>query len=308
MTILENNCMQSTASSAGYSTGGTLISAFAAYIMLNDQSLPLPLMLAWVFFLAVLGVTMAIPMKRQMINIEQLRFPSGIAAAETLRALHSHGEKGMRAAKALGIAGVLAAVSQFWTDGLKLISRAAGAVLDRRPGRPASTKRSSARPGSDRTVMFAWDPIFLAAGALTGLRVSASMMLGGDALLGRLRARSCSTRASSPASGFRDIVQWTLWGGVGLHGHLRPALLRPAVAERAARLPQSGRACSRARRPRPASEMDAIETPDLLVPRRAARLAGRPGLAGPRHASTCPIGRARWPCSSPSSWPWWPAA
>ena len=35
MTILENNCMQSTASSAGYSTGGTLISAFAAYIMLN---------------------------------------------------------------------------------------------------------------------------------------------------------------------------------------------------------------------------------------------------------------------------------
>src|SRR5262245_5425641 len=33
MTILENNCMQSTASSAGYSTGGTLVSAFAAYII-----------------------------------------------------------------------------------------------------------------------------------------------------------------------------------------------------------------------------------------------------------------------------------
>src|SRR5436305_10643849 len=30
MTILENNCMQSTASSAGYSTGTTLISAFSA--------------------------------------------------------------------------------------------------------------------------------------------------------------------------------------------------------------------------------------------------------------------------------------
>ena len=106
MTILENNCMQSTASSAGYSTGGTLISAFAAYIMINQ---PLRcrcrLMLAWVFFLAVLGVTMAIPMKRQMINVEQLRFPSGIAAAETLRALHSQGDKGARAASALGIAG-----------------------------------------------------------------------------------------------------------------------------------------------------------------------------------------------------------
>src|SRR5580704_19501493 len=58
MTILENNCMQSTASSAGYSTGGTLISAFAAFILLNHQSMSVPLMLAWVFFIAVLGVTM----------------------------------------------------------------------------------------------------------------------------------------------------------------------------------------------------------------------------------------------------------
>ena len=77
MTILENNCMQSTASSAGYSTGGTLISAFAAYMLVSNTTLALPLMLAWVFLLAVLGVTMAIPMKRQMINVEQLRFPSG---------------------------------------------------------------------------------------------------------------------------------------------------------------------------------------------------------------------------------------
>src|SRR5215469_16295432 len=68
MTILENNCMQSTASSAGYSTGGTLISAFAAYMLVSHTTLSLPLMLEWVFLLAVLGVPM-VPMKRQMINI-----------------------------------------------------------------------------------------------------------------------------------------------------------------------------------------------------------------------------------------------
>ena len=71
-----------------------------------------PLMLAWVFFIAVLGVTMAIPMKRQMINIEQLRFPSGIAAAETLRALHATSSQGLRAAKALGLAGLIAAIDK----------------------------------------------------------------------------------------------------------------------------------------------------------------------------------------------------
>src|SRR5437763_16030575 len=108
MTILEDNCMQSAASSAGYSTGGTLVSAFAAYIIINHQSMSVPLMLAWVFFIAVLGVTMAIPMKRQMINIERLRFPSGTAPAETLRALHAESTQGMQAAEALGVAGRVA--------------------------------------------------------------------------------------------------------------------------------------------------------------------------------------------------------
>src|ERR1700749_5200669 len=122
MTILENNCMQSTASSAGYSTGGTLISAFAAYIIINHQSMSVPLMLAWVFFIAVLGATRAIPMKRQMINIEQLRFPSGVAAAETLRALHAKSARGLRAAKALGLAALIAAVDKFWAEGLSTIS------------------------------------------------------------------------------------------------------------------------------------------------------------------------------------------
>src|SRR5271157_2220638 len=130
MTILENNCMQSCASSAGYSTGGTLISAFAAFIMLNGHAMSVPLTLAWVFFLAILGVTMAVPMKKQMINIEQLRFPSGVAAAETLRALHSHGEKGMRAAKALGIAGLISAIDNFIHDGFAAIPKLAAFSSD----------------------------------------------------------------------------------------------------------------------------------------------------------------------------------
>ena len=92
MTVLENNAMQSTASSAGYSTGGTLVSAIAAYLIVTGEHIPYGLLTAWIFFLAVLGVTLAIPMKRQMINVERLRFPSGIAAAMTLRSLHADNE------------------------------------------------------------------------------------------------------------------------------------------------------------------------------------------------------------------------
>src|SRR5579862_3517713 len=38
MTILENNCMASTASAAGYATGGTLISAIPALLLLSVET------------------------------------------------------------------------------------------------------------------------------------------------------------------------------------------------------------------------------------------------------------------------------
>jgi uncharacterized oligopeptide transporter (OPT) family protein len=214
MTILENNCMQSTASSAGYSTGGTLISAFAAYIIVNHQSMSVPLMLTWVFFIAVLGVTMAIPMKRQMINIEQLRFPSGIAAAETLRALHARSSQGLRAAKALGLAGLIAAIDKVWAEGLPTIN----ASLERFSSAALLTDLQKWLLGSHyeawsgRTVVFSWDFIFLAAGAITGMRVCATMLVSGT-LCWAVVVPALQTKGVIEGAGFAAIVQWTLWFG-----------------------------------------------------------------------------------------------
>jgi uncharacterized oligopeptide transporter (OPT) family protein len=212
MTILENNCMQSTASSAGYSTGGTLISAFAAFMLINNSALPLSLMLAWVFFLAVLGVTMAIPMKRQMINIEQLRFPSGIAAAETLRALHSVGNQGMRSARALGWAGLLALIGKFWADGLGLVSAKLAPFMIG-TWMAAFNDRVFGPAWMGRTVMLSWEPMFIAAGAITGFRVCWSMLLGSIAAW-MIFVPALQHRGIIEGSGYGPLVQWTLWGGV----------------------------------------------------------------------------------------------
>jgi uncharacterized oligopeptide transporter (OPT) family protein len=225
MTILENNCMQSTASSAGYSTGGTLISAFAAYILLNGHPLPVGLTLAWVFFLAVLGVTMAVPMKRQMINIEQLRFPSGIAAAETLQALHAHGDKGLRAARALGIAGILAAMDKFWAEGLplldhlltkwfhwtgKLAAFSSANLIEKAQVWLLGQNTFALWKG--RTVWFSWDAIFVAAGAITGMRVCTTMLISGT-LCWAVFVPIMQHEGVITGTGFRELVQWTLWGG-----------------------------------------------------------------------------------------------
>ncbi len=240
MTILENNCMQSTASAAGYSTGTTLVSAFSAFILLTGHPLSFKLTLAWVFFLAVLGVTMAIPMKRQMINIEQLRFPSGTAAAETLRALHSHGAKGMRAAKALGLAGLLAALDKFWGDGLALLDHffpkgapqprwldhivsglsnlfpnhfagySSTTLIDQLQALIMGQQNFNIWRG--RTAVFAWDSIFVAAGAITGMRVCLSMLISGT-LCWAVFVPLLQSQGVETGSGFRQVVQWTLWGG-----------------------------------------------------------------------------------------------
>ena len=104
MTMLENNCMQSTASAAGSSTGATVGTAFGALLLIQGTHQPWYVVGPFVVFTAGLGVFLAIPMKRQMINQEQLKFPSGIAAAETLRSLYSKGTEALRKAYALLIA------------------------------------------------------------------------------------------------------------------------------------------------------------------------------------------------------------
>ena len=84
--MLENNAMQSVASAAGYMTGGGTVAAIPALMMITGQPMGGWQMFGWISAIAMLGVVMAIPMKQQMINVEQLRFPTGVAAAETLKA------------------------------------------------------------------------------------------------------------------------------------------------------------------------------------------------------------------------------
>jgi OPT family oligopeptide transporter len=280
MTILENNCMQSTASSAGYSTGATLISAFSAYIILNGQPMDFWQTMAWVFFLAVLGVTVAVPMKRQMINVEQLRFPSGIAAAETLRALHSHGEKGMRAAKALGIAGLLAAFDKFWSDGLALVSAKLA---------PISTaalvnKFNNSVLGQawvGRTVSLNWDPIFVAGGAIIGMRVCVSMIIS-STLCWAVFVPILQQQGVITTSGFSKVVPWTLWGGTScmVASGLLSFVLQWRSAMRAFR--SLGKMFSRGEA-RKLDEMEAIETPTSWFV--LGQLVGLAGLGWLAHRS-----------------------
>ncbi len=197
MTILENNCMQSTASAAGYSTGGTMVSAIAALLILsatpeNPKGVHLawPVLASWTVFLAVLGVVIAIPMKRNMINQERLKFPSGLAAAVTLQSLYASGAEATRKAKALLYASLFGAAFPPLLE-LPLIAGADGAktsilpanlnIFDWLPALGSKVVDGQKVPmkPSDWTLTWDMNPVMVAAGALVGLRVSIWMTIAG---------------------------------------------------------------------------------------------------------------------------------
>ncbi len=212
--ILENNCMQSTATAAGYSVGGTMASAIAAMLMITGRQMDFWTLLGWNVSLAVIGVAMAVPMKRQMINLEQLPFPSGTAAAETLRSLHSHGGAAVGKARALGIAGVLGAAVAWLRDAtFTFMPWNLPAAL------PFGNLSASGIPLAGLSLRWDMGLITLGAGALIGFRVGWSLLLGAlvnYVVLAPMMARAGIISAADPARGlgFSDITRWSLWTGV----------------------------------------------------------------------------------------------
>lgn len=224
MSILETNCMQSTASAAGYSTGSSMVAAIAALLIMSSsaerpggQHLPWPILSAWTFFVAMLGVCMAIPMKRAMINRERLRFPSGLASATTLQSLYSHGGDAVTKARALFAAAFVAATTPLLMD-LKLL----GQGKDRHPWLPDSSaifdrwlpvlgrsKAGEALKASDWTFALDHKLVMIAAGALVGLRVSIGMLIGALLLAYWVGPVALAAGAiDSPGAAWREIGIW----------------------------------------------------------------------------------------------------
>jgi len=239
MSILEINCMQSTASAAGSSTGSTIGTCFGALLLLDPlhRHVSWPIVASFTLVTGALGVFLAIPMKRQMINQEQLPFPSGIAAATTLRSLYSRGNEALRKAHALVAALVVGAVvgvlntaeDQFVALG-KFFAWMKAHLFDvHLPDLiPADGFRLLA---GKPMVAFGFEPsaLLIAAGMIVGLRVSLSMLASATLLyvvvapwlqsLDALNANVAGYVPSIPLVGGGTLfhpVRWALWGGASV--------------------------------------------------------------------------------------------
>ena len=242
MTILENNCVQSIATAAGYMTM-PLTSGLAAYMWATNQVLPLWQILVFNIVLSCLGVLVAFPMKRRFINDEQHPFPEGRACGVVLDTLY-HGAaaaKGMLQAKALAVAAAIAGVTSFiagesymkliqqqwlglsssWHLPVKLdgwyywLVEKGHAPLPKLAG--VDIRQLALSPGLDFAM--------IGAGGLMGIRVASSLLLGAllnfvvvapiMISLGEIQPREGSIAAGTAIFGRAHILNnWALWYGI----------------------------------------------------------------------------------------------
>ena len=226
LSILESNCLQSTASAAGYSTGSTMVSVTPALLLLSvtpqdpaGHHLPWAVLAGWTFFLAMLGVALAVPMKRNMINQERLRFPSGIAAAVTLQSLFNQGRAAASKAKALFYAALVATVPPIIMDlplregdvpgTRKGLVPDISPIFNWLPTRGTDPKTGAVFTAADWNILLENKLVMIAAGALTGPRVCLSMVASGLLLCYWLGPAGLTAGAvHNPAHAWREIGVW----------------------------------------------------------------------------------------------------
>jgi putative OPT family oligopeptide transporter len=207
-TALENNTMQTSASAAAAMAGAGLVNAIPALMILTNKQLSFVQVAAWLVSVAFLGVCFAIPLKRQMINHENLRFPSGIAAAETTKALYGEGTGGKEKATGLFAATFAGAILSFLRGGMELI--------------PETIPKVGAFFGKHSlgklTLGLDLNLLNIGAGALIGLRTTVWMAVGATICWAGLVPWAIDQGFVIPIDTapnyFGKAAKWCMWPGV----------------------------------------------------------------------------------------------
>ena len=216
--MLENNINQTAASAAASISSAGLVAPIPALTMLTGKTLSYPALVAWTASVALVGVVVAISLRRQMLVVDKLPFPMGVATAETLKEMYARGKEAIARVTALVVAGVVAAALKVAVYIFKIGKLALpGAFTTAEGGKLASAGVSKI---SLKNLTFAVDPSALMAGlgAIVGFRAGASMLLGAIAAWGVLGPIVLESGWVDPGAAdkgwFGPMIQWMLWPGV----------------------------------------------------------------------------------------------
>src|SRR5436190_10677498 len=200
----ENNIVQTMGTSAGQTAFMAVL--LAAFDMLNTRGVfnpPIHLgtwqIFGWLCSASLLGILLAVPMRRHYIDEENLTYADGLAAGETIKVLHE-GREGAAAApvKALALgtlaSGVLMAVTTYfkWIRDTWFI-----------PGKEAMN------------IGFNLSLLSFGSGLLVGFRICLSMAIG-TAISWFILPSFLLRRGMIPELTFPATLRWVMWPATGL--------------------------------------------------------------------------------------------
>ncbi len=218
MTILENNAMQSIATSAGYMTA-PLMASMPAYMMVTGQVVPMWQTFWWIICLSLLGVLFAFPLKKRFINDEQMPFPEGRAAGIVLDNLHSDTGDGFFKAKILmwgaGLSALIetmrssAVMSAIHLKFLKLPDYWDDFIYT------FATPKILNTPLKDLTIQMDTSIVMLGTGGLMNMKTAMSLLMGAFINYWVL-APAMIQQGAIAGPGFKNITMWSLWCGASM--------------------------------------------------------------------------------------------
>jgi putative OPT family oligopeptide transporter len=222
--ILENNINQTTASSGAMIASSGLVAAVPALTILTGYEWTMGTLVPWTLCVSLLGVGAALVLRRQMLVVEKLPFPSGFATGETLKEMYARGGEATRRVGALMVGALVGGTGKV---GHEVLGWSAwGIPLGYRPG--AGTALATAGVGrvtlSNLTFALDPSPLMAAVGVIIGPRAGASLLLGALIAWGGVGPWALAqgyidldlAELQPQASWFGSMVRWLLWPGVAM--------------------------------------------------------------------------------------------
>jgi uncharacterized oligopeptide transporter (OPT) family protein len=205
----ENNLVQ-TAGTAAAQTAFMCV-LLAAFDMLSASrtvsfSLSLSPMQSflWLSTAGLLGVLLAVPLRQHFVVDEQLTYPDGVAAGETLMVLDGAGTNARRAAQALAIGAVASGMVMLMTEDAHVLNLFPSVTL------LGTAVTMAAGVGVN------WSLLSLGSGMIVGITVNVSMFIGMVAAWVIAPYALLRYGVLAPDFNRNDVLFWVMWPATGM--------------------------------------------------------------------------------------------
>lgn len=217
--LLENNINQTAASSAASISSAGLVAPIPALTILTGEHLSWSVLAVWTFAVSLVGVVVAIGLRRQMLLVDRLPFPNGIATGETVKEMYAKGSEAIARVKMLLLGGVVGAAAKLVVHFAEIAKLAVPGSIAAAPGGALAGRQISLM-----NLGFALDPspLMVAVGAIIGVRAGLSMMLGAIVAWGLVGPWALDMGWATPGPDdpskpwYGPMNSWMLWPGVSM--------------------------------------------------------------------------------------------